>query len=102
MSTFFLSSEREPLLYHDYQYNMSVLSDNILREKGWTMLNAYDPSAAFTYDSAGQNDGMHLLGPPMKLVVTKLFHYMCSNSTVIGSRAGQIVPTTTAGVVAAY
>jgi len=111
MSTYFLSSEREPVLYNDYLYNISILSEEILLEKGWKMLNAYDLSAAFTYDSAGQNDGMHILGPAAKAVVTKFFHYLCSDSTnnneqsssnsdddrtitAIGSRVGKNIPTT--------
>jgi len=34
---------------------------------------------AFTYDAAAQMDGMHMLGPPVKAIVTKLFHHVCSN-----------------------
>jgi hypothetical protein len=34
---------------------------------------------AFTYDAATQMDGMHLIGPPMKMLVTKLFHHVCSD-----------------------
>jgi hypothetical protein len=34
---------------------------------------------AFTYDSATQMDGMHIVGPPMKMIVTKLFHYVCKD-----------------------
>ena len=93
VSTLFQSSERDAMLFSDYQYNVSVLAEGILREKGWKMLNAFDTSAAFTYDTAGQNDGMHIVGPPMKSLVTKLFHYMCADSTAESSRVG-IVPTT--------
>lgn len=32
---------------------------------------------AFTYEAATQNDGMHFIGPPMKMIVTKLFHHLC-------------------------
>ena len=92
-SSLFTSSERDAMLFSDYQYNVSVLAEGILREKGWKMLNAFDMSAAFTYDTAGQNDGMHIVGPAMKSLVTKLFHYMCADSTAGGSRVG-IVPTT--------
>jgi hypothetical protein len=35
-------------------------------------------TVAFTYDSATQMDGMHMIGPPMKMLVTKLFHHLCS------------------------
>jgi hypothetical protein len=34
---------------------------------------------AFTYDSATQMDGMHIVGPPMKMIVTKLFHHVCKD-----------------------
>jgi len=44
----------------DYLYNISALTEGILREKGWRMINAFDPSAAFTYDSACQNNGIHI------------------------------------------
>ena len=38
------------------------------------------------YDTSGQADGMHIIGPPMKAIVTKLFHHMCSKA-VAGTRA---------------
>ena len=34
-------------------------------------------SAAFTYDTATQNDGMHIIGPTMKMIITKIFHFLC-------------------------
>jgi hypothetical protein len=37
------------------------------------------------YDVATQFDGMHLIGPPMKLIITKFFHYLCKDH-VEGSR----------------
>jgi len=31
------------------------------------MINAYGMTAAMTYDTATQHDGMHIAGPPMTL-----------------------------------
>jgi hypothetical protein len=42
-------------------------------------------TAGFAYDSATQFDGMHFIGPPMKMIMTKLFHHICAD-TVEGSR----------------
>jgi hypothetical protein len=42
------------------------------------MITAHDMSAAMTFDTAGQKDGMHINGPPAKMILTKLFHYLCS------------------------
>jgi hypothetical protein len=54
------------------------LLSQLIEPKGLKMINAFDMTAAFTYDSATQMDGMHMIGPPMKMLVTKLFHHLCS------------------------
>jgi hypothetical protein len=35
---------------------------------------------AFTYDAATQNDGMHIIGGPMKMLATKLLHHVCQDA----------------------
>ena len=75
---YFLSSEREFACTAARMKKFNLLGEQILEPKGYKMINAYDMSAAFTYDAACQNDGMHIIGPPMKMIVTKLLHYLCS------------------------
>jgi hypothetical protein len=75
---YFLSSERE---VHTHvaridQHNHKLPS--LLEPKNYKMISAFDLTAAFTYDTATQMDGMHLIGPPAKMLVTKLFHHVCS------------------------
>jgi hypothetical protein len=50
-------------------------------------LQVYDLTAALSYDTATQADGMHIIGPPMKMAITKLFHHLCGDF-VEGSRLG--------------
>ena len=45
------------------------------------MLNGFDVTAAFTFDTDGQGDGMHITGPPIKVVVMKFFHHLCQTIT---------------------
>jgi len=76
---FFLSSERDT--YAEVE-RVRWASDRIKTElgpKGYKYLDAYDLSAAFTYDTATQMDGMHIIGPPMKALITKYFHYLCKD-----------------------
>mmetsp|Transcript_5404 Transcript_5404/g.15301 ORF Transcript_5404/g.15301 Transcript_5404/m.15301 type:complete len:671 (+) Transcript_5404:70-2082(+) len=76
---FFLSSERET--YADAE-RMKTVNDMLKKEittKGYQYLSAYDLSAAFTYDTAAQFDGMHIIGPPMKALITKYFHFLCKD-----------------------
>ena len=78
VSPFFLSSERE---VHTHLKRMERYNDvlpAIVMQKRYRTINAFDLTAAFTFDSATQNDGMHLIGPPMKAIVTKLFHHVCA------------------------
>jgi hypothetical protein len=85
VSGFYLSSEREVRSHVDRMTLANEMIQNVLTPKGYKTINAFELSAAFTYDTGAQSDGMHLLGPPMKQIVTKLFHHMCSN-VVEGSR----------------
>ncbi len=41
------------------------------------MLSALDLTAAFSFDTATQQDGSHMIGTPMKMIITKLLRYMC-------------------------
>lgn len=77
VSTYFLSSERELLCTASRMSKFNVMAEQILQPKGYKMINAFDMSAAFTYDSATQNDGMHIIGPTMKMIITKVLHYLC-------------------------
>lgn len=84
-SPFFLSSERDTLAI---QENMKIIFDEAkksLLAKGYPFFNVMEASAAWTFDTATQFDGMHITGAPVKLAVTKLFHYLCKD-VVEGSR----------------
>jgi len=74
----FLSSERALLCTVNQISHFNNVAQQILRPKGYKMINIFDLSAAFTYDTATQNDGLHIIGPTMKTVITKFFHYHCS------------------------
>ena len=75
---YFLSSERELLCTSSRMMQFNRIGEEILQSKGYSMINAFDMSAAFTFDTATQNDGMHIIGPVMKIIITKLFHYLCA------------------------
>jgi hypothetical protein len=75
---FFLSSEREPHVQARRMEHLNELAEEALELKGYRMINAFDMSAAFAYDTATQFDGLHLIGPSMKMIITKLFHHMCA------------------------
>jgi hypothetical protein len=85
VSTFYLSSERDIHIHVERIHDMNQIVREILAPKGYKFLNGFDLSAAFTYDTATQRDGLHIIGPPMKMIVTKLFHYLCKD-IVEGSR----------------
>lgn len=78
VSGYLLSSERALLCTASRMREFGVWGDRLLTPKGYKMINAYDMSAAMTFDTAGQKDGMHINGPPAKMILTKLFHYLCS------------------------
>jgi hypothetical protein len=72
----FVSSEREIYVHADRVAKMNRIVQDILSTKGYKFLDFFDLSAAFTYASATQMDGLHIVGPPMKMIITKLFHYV--------------------------
>ena len=78
MTGFYLTSEREEFVTNGRSRMLVELAETILvQEKGWIELNMYDMSAAFMYDTTGQKDGLHLIGPPMKMLITKFFSHLC-------------------------
>ena len=74
---FYFSSEREPHVVVDRSLQFSNLAWKKLTPKGYKMINAFDVTAAFTYDSDAQNDGLHITGPPIRAILTKFFHHLC-------------------------
>jgi len=75
---FYYTSEREPHVQVDRSLQFSKLAWDILTPKGYKMINGFDVTAAFSFDTAGQADGMHIVGPPMREIVTKIFHHLCN------------------------
>ena len=74
---FYYSSEREPHVTVDRSLQFSKLAWEKLTPKGYKMINGFDVTAAFTFDSDGQNDGLHITGPPIRAILTKFFHHLC-------------------------
>jgi len=62
-------------------------------------INAFDMSAAFAFDVTTQDDGMHAIGLPMKMAITKLFHHMCKDVISGGHRVGSDPPAQPAATV---
>jgi hypothetical protein len=79
LSGFYYSSEREPHVTVEHSEQLTRMAYDKLTPKGWTMINAFDLSAAFTYDTATQMDGLHLIGPPTKMAVVRFFHHLCGD-----------------------
>jgi len=77
ISGFYCTSEREPHTRLDRSLQFSKMAYDILTPKGYKMLNAFDVTAAFTFDSDSQGDGLHISGPSIKVVVDKFFHHLC-------------------------
>lgn len=77
LSGFYFTSEREPHVNVDRSLLYSKMAMDILTPKGYKMINGFDVSAAFAYDTDAQADGLHITGPPMKEIVTKFLHHLC-------------------------
>uniref|UniRef100_A0A7S4KAF2 Uncharacterized protein n=1 Tax=Odontella aurita TaxID=265563 RepID=A0A7S4KAF2_9STRA len=73
----FYTSEREIHINAARSLKFSEIAEEILGGKGWKHINAFGMSAAFAYDTAGQMDGLHIYGPPMKMIIVKFFHHLC-------------------------
>ena len=54
LSSFYYTSEREPHVQVDRALKYSKIAFDILSEKGYRMINAFDPTGAFGYDTDGQ------------------------------------------------
>lgn len=74
---FYYTSEREPHAQVDRSLQYSKMAWETLTRKGYKMINAFDVTAAFAYDTDGQADGLHIGGPPTKAIITKFFHHLC-------------------------
>ena len=79
LTSFYISSEREQFVHNGRARVYTEVAEPILKAKGWIELNMYDVGAAFAFDTTGQMDGLHLLGPPIKVLMTKLFHHLCQD-----------------------
>jgi len=80
LTGFYYTSEREPYVQVDRSLYYSKVAWDILTPRGYKMINAFDVTAAFAYDTDAQADGMHIVGPPMRAVVTKIFHHLCHDA----------------------
>lgn len=79
LTGYYYTSEREPHVHVGRSLQLSRLLMSKLPAKGYRMIEAFDLTAAFTYDTATQMDGLHIIGPPAKMILTKLFHYVCQD-----------------------
>lgn len=110
LTPMFTSSEREPYVQFERGLDLIDVVEPILRTKGYHMINMMDPTAAMTvrtccccststaflaafltlsflqYDTATQKDGLHIVGPPFKYAIKRVFHHMCAD-IVEGTRA---------------
>ena len=77
---FYYSSEREPFVTVEHAQELSLVMQKELIPRGWKMINGFDVTAALTYDVAGQFDGMHMMGPASKMILTKFFHHLCRST----------------------
>merc|ERR1712029_1093487 len=77
LTGFYITSEREPHTQVDRSLQYSKIAWDVLAPRGYRMINAFDVTAAFAFDTDAQSDGLHIDGPPSKVIVTKLFHHLC-------------------------
>jgi len=75
----FISSEREahitPVRYLRFIY----IARPILAQKGWIEIDWYHASLPLSFDSSAQYDGLHVIGPPMKMAFHMVMHSLCNN-----------------------
>jgi hypothetical protein len=90
VSNFYLISEHAEFVHNARSRMLTEVAEKILSiEKDWVELNMYDVSAAFMHDTTGQMDGLHLLGPPMKVLMTKFFSHLCNGVNLSKQQAMQ-------------
>lgn len=80
LTGFYLTSEREPHVLLDRSLQYSKMAWDILSPKGYKMINGFDLTAAFAFDTDGQADGLHITGPPIVAIITKFFHHICHDA----------------------
>ena len=85
INPFYWSSEREPHVHAASADKLAQWMETILRPKGYKVIDALELTKAFTYDTATQMDGVHIIGPPMKMMVTIILHDLCAG-VVNGTR----------------
>mmetsp|Transcript_8264 Transcript_8264/g.17640 ORF Transcript_8264/g.17640 Transcript_8264/m.17640 type:complete len:715 (-) Transcript_8264:1376-3520(-) len=83
--TYFLSSVRDIADWESMAFTNNILKQHLI-PKGYKYINTFDMSAAMTFDTGSQMDGMHLVGPVPKMVLTKFFHYLCKDVVNGGAR----------------
>jgi hypothetical protein len=71
---FYYTSEREPHVTVDRSLQYSKLAFDVLSPKGYKMINAFDVTAAFAYDTDGQVSCMVLCRYPI-VITQKNAHY---------------------------
>lgn len=82
----FISSEREQWGTFERANYMNQMLEPIFAALNYTSLTGWAMSIPLSYDTAGQMDGMHLVGPTLKMMVTKFFHHLCKD--VVGEEQG--------------
>jgi hypothetical protein len=82
VTSLYITGEREEFVHNGRSRMFTEIAEPILglKGKGWTEFNIYDIGSAFMYDTTGQMDGLHMIGPPMKMVMTKFFSHLCSET----------------------
>ena len=55
----------------------------VLAPRGWIELDLHALSMGLTYDTAGQHDGMHMLGLPMKAAARAVAGAMCDEAMTV-------------------
>ena len=68
---FYYTSEREPHVTVDRSLQYSKLAFDVLSPKGYKMINAFDVTAAFAYDTDGQVSCMVLCRYPIVITQKK-------------------------------
>ena len=75
VSSMFISSEREAHVNVDRGLRVTELAQKYLSQ--FRVIDWVNSSAAFTYETATQTDGLHIIGPPMKLVWNMFWNDLC-------------------------
>jgi hypothetical protein len=68
----FLSSEREDHVNQGRAEVFTEITRPILTRKGWIEVEWFSISQALSFDSATQNDGLHVVGPAMKQLFNQI------------------------------